>query len=158
MSSVGIEGTTVRLRDQYLAQGYAGFKAYVWAFIYAYSCRYKRSSAEVTIDDTTFEVMDLLSLMVVNQPYYGFGMKVVPRARFDDQLLHVLCINSGLFKSAMGVITAFTIGNQIGEYKTGRQVSVKLERPLTLQVDGNVGWEADAFTFTVIPKALKIKC
>jgi diacylglycerol kinase family enzyme len=158
MSSVGIEGTIIRLRDQYLARGYTGFKAYLGAFIYAYFSKYKRTIAEITIDDTTFNVKNLLSLMVVKQPYYGFGMKVVPRARFDDHLLHILSVNSGLLECAIGVAATFTIGNRIGHYSTGHQLAVKLERPLALQIDGDTAWEAEAFTFTILPKALKIKC
>jgi diacylglycerol kinase family enzyme len=85
-------------------------------------------------------------------------MKVVPKARLDDGNLHVCCINSGLFQSVIGGITAFTIGNRIGQYRTGRRLIVRLDGPLSLQLDGNAGWEANGFTFTVLPKALKIKC
>ncbi len=96
--------------------------------------------------------------MVVKQPFYGFGMKVVPKARFNDRQLHILSINSGLFKSAIGGITAFTIGNKMGRYRTGQRLSVSLDRPLILQIDGNEGWEADRFQFSVLPNGLKIKC
>jgi len=113
---------------------------------------------ERRVDDDTFEVRNLLTLMVVKQPYYGFGMKVVPRARFDDRQLHILCVSSGLIKTVIGGTAAFIIGNRIGEYCTGRQLRVKLDRPLVLQTDGDEGWAADSFSFTILPKALKIKC
>jgi len=157
MVSVGIEGTIIRLRDQYLARGYTGFKTYLGPLIYAYFVKYRRTVAEITIDETTFQVKNLLSLITVKQPFYGYGMKVVPGARFDDGLLHILCVNSGPFQCAVGVATMFTIGNRIGEYSTGSRLRVKLERPLTLQIDGNAAWDADEFSFTVLPKALKIK-
>ncbi len=96
--------------------------------------------------------------MVVKQPYYGYGMKIVPRARFDDGKLHILCINSGLLFCAIGAATSFTFGNRVGQYYTGRQLTVELDRPLALQIDGNEVWEAEAFTFKVLPKSLKIKC
>ena len=156
--SVGIEGKIIQLRDEYLARGYTGFKTYLGAFINAFFGKYKRTTAEITIDDTAFEVKNLLSLIIVKHPYYGFGMKVVPRARFDDRLLHILSINSRLFECAIGVATSFTGGNRIGQYRTGHQLDVKLEEPLTLQIDGKQAWEAGSFTFTVLPKALKIKC
>jgi len=158
MISVGIEGTIIRLRNQYVAQGAAGFKTYFRSVVNSYFKEYKRTTARVTVDDAMFEVKNLLSLLVVKQPYYGFGMNVVPRARFNDRQLHISCINSGLFESVIGGITAFTIGNRIGQYRTGRQLTVELERPLTMQIDGNEGWNADSFTFTVLPNALKIKC
>jgi diacylglycerol kinase (ATP) len=158
MVSVGFEGTITQLRDYYLARGHTGFKTYLIPFMYTCFRKYKRTNVEITLDDTTFKVANLLSLMVVKQPYYGYRMKMVPGASFDDRLLHILCINSGLFMCALGVATTFTIGNRVGQYKTGHQLTVKLERPLPLQIDGNPSWSADVFTFTVLPRALKIKC
>ena len=96
--------------------------------------------------------------MAVKQPYYGYGMKVVPKARLDDQRLHVLYANSGFFGFAAGVVTGFTIGNCIGRYHSGRNLHVRLENPVWLQIDGSQGWKKDAFTFEVLPKALKIRC
>jgi diacylglycerol kinase family enzyme len=156
--SVGIEGSIIQLRDEYVARGYTGFKTYLGAFMKAFVGKYKRTTAEITVDDTSFEMKNLLSLIVIKQPYYGFGMKIVPRARFDDRLLHILSVNSRLFKCAIGVATSFTGGNRIGQYRTGHQLDVKLERPLALQIDGKYAWHGGAFTFTVLPKALKIKC
>jgi diacylglycerol kinase family enzyme len=157
MSSVGLEGTILRLRDQYLVRGATGFKVYLRAVLRAYFKEYKRLLAEITVDGITFIVKDLLTMMVFKQPYYGYGMRMIPRARFDDGLLHILCIRSGLFGSIFGAVTSFTIGNRVGQYLTGRQLAVKLERPVVLQVDGNIGWESDVFNFRVLPKALKIK-
>jgi len=157
MASIGIEGTLIRLRNQYLAQGATGFKPYLCAAFNAYFREYKRAIATITVDGATFNTKNLLSLMVVKQPYYGFGMNVVPEALFDDRKLHILCINSGLFKCAIGGITAFTIGNRIGKYCTGKKISVQLDHPLILQIDGNYAWKSDVFSFTVMPNALKIK-
>jgi diacylglycerol kinase family enzyme len=157
MSSVGLEGTILRLRDQYLAQGARGFRVYFRAVLRSYFIEYRRIIAEVNMDESTFTVDKLLTLLVFKQPYYGYGFKVIPRARFDDGKLHVLCVNSGLFGCLLGAVTAFTAGNLVGKYCSCRQVQVKLERPLLLQVDGNRGWEADSFTFKVLPKALRIK-
>jgi diacylglycerol kinase (ATP) len=157
-SSVGIEGTITRLRQHYRARGGTGFKTYVRAVLNSYLKDYERANAKITVDNETFEARNVLSLMVVKQPYYGFGMKVVPRARFDDRQLHILCVSSGLIKTVIAGAAAFIIGNRTGEYCTGRQLRVKLDRPLVLQTDGDEGWAADSFSFAILPKALKIKC
>ncbi len=156
--SVGIEGMVIQRRNQYVAQGGTGFETYFKAAFDSYFKGYKQTTAKITIDGVMFEVKNLLSLMIVKQPYYGFGMNVVPEARFDDRQLHIMWIKSGLLNFALGGITAFTGGNQVGHYRTGRQVSVRLGRPLLLQIDGNEGWESDSFAFTVLPRALKIRC
>jgi diacylglycerol kinase family enzyme len=158
MASIGIDGVIIRLRDKYVCQGAVGFKAYLRAVFNSYIREYSRTTAQITLDDVTLETKDLLSLVVTKQPYYGFGMKVVPEARLDDRRLHIRCINSGVFESAIGAIASFVGGNCIGRYRTGRRLTVNLERPLVLQIDGNDGWEADAFTFEVLPNALRMKC
>jgi len=158
MTSIGIDGTVIQLRDKYLSQGVTGFRAYLQSTLKAYFRVYKRVVAQVTVDEKRFEIQDLLSLIVVKQPYYGYAMKIMPGARLDDGQLHLLCLNSGLFMSLFGGITAFTIGNRMGEYHTGRRVAVELERPLVQQIDGSEAREADSFTFRVLPNALKLKC
>jgi diacylglycerol kinase family enzyme len=158
IASVGIEGSIIRLWQHSRARGSAGFKTYFLATVRAYFRQYKRANAIIEVDTKRFEGKNLLSLIIVKQPYFGFGMKVVPRARFDDGQLHIRLINSGLIKTSFGILTAFTVGNLVGQYLTGTELTVKLDRPLVLQCDGNEGWEADSFSFTVLPKALKIKC
>ena len=157
MVSAGIEGTIIQLRNAYLAKGHTGFKTYFRSALNAYRKEYKRVNATITIDDHVFGIARLLSIMVVKQPYYGFGMKVVPKARFNDRQLHILSITSGLLKSSIGGVMAFTIGNRIGEYRTGQRVILHLEKPHILQIDGNEAWEAETFKLTLLPKALKIK-
>jgi diacylglycerol kinase family enzyme len=156
--SVGIEGTIIRLWGQYRLRGGTGLMTYCRAILNAYLREYKRTTAKITIGGNIFEISDLLSLMIVKQPFYGFGMRVVPQARFDDGKLHILCLNVGLFKSAIGGVSAFVIGNRIGEYCACRQLILEVKRPLVMQNDGNEAWEANKFVFTVLPKALKIKC
>ncbi len=155
--SIGIEGTVIRLRDRYVAQGAVGLGPYLKAALRSYLKEYKHTDVRITIDGEVFKMKNLLSLMIVKHPYYGYGMNVVPRARFHDGWLHICCFDSGPFKFLVGGITAFTIGNRIGQYYTGKRLTVKLDRPLALQYDGNSGWEADAFTFKVLSGALKIK-
>ena len=158
IASVGIEGTIVRLWQQSRERGSSGFKAYFQATWRSYFKEYRRANGIMVVDAERLEARNLLSLMVMKQPYFGFGMKVVPEARFDDGQLHIRCINSGLLKTSFGILTAFTLGNVTGQYFTSTELTVKLDRPLVLQCDGNEGWEADFFSFKILPKALKIKC
>lgn len=156
--SVGIEGEVVRLRNQYVLRGDVGLKTYVKAIVNSYFKKYKRANARIVIDGSLVKMGNILSLMVVKHPYYGFGMKVVPKARFDDRKLHLVCTNSGLFGAVISGISAFAVGNLAGQYYTGVQVDVSLDRTLTMQYNGNEGWRSERFNFKVLPKALKIKC
>ena len=158
IASVGIEGAIIRRWQKSRARGSAGFKAYFLATLSSYFREYKRANGMIDLDGDKIKAKNLLSLMIVKQPYFGFGMKVVPRARFDDGQLHIRLVNSGLAKTSFGILTAFTLGNLVGQYLTGRELTVQLDRPLVSQCDGNEGWEAKSFSFKILPKALKIKC
>jgi diacylglycerol kinase family enzyme len=58
---------------------------------------------------------------------------------------------------AAGLITGFTIGNRMGDYRSGTTVSASLDAPQTLQVDGEPGWTSDRFSFKLIPGRLRLK-
>lgn len=156
--SIGIDGTIISLRERYLRQGLTGFSAYALAVLRSYFREYKRTVAKINIDERSFNVKNVLSIMVVKQPYYGYGMKMVPRARFNDRRLHVLCINTGLLKCFLSAASAFTIGNRIGNYQSGQHVTIGLERVLMMQADGNAIRRSGTFAFSVLPRAMKIKC
>ena len=128
------------------------------ATIHAYFSEQRRRSAQIILDETSLKIDDLLILMVVKQPYFGFRMNVIPHARFDDGLLHVLYINSSLISAAFAALSAFTIGNRTGEYHTAEKVRFTADNPLPLQIDGNDAWDAKSVFFQILPKALKIKC
>jgi diacylglycerol kinase (ATP) len=158
IASVGIDGTVLKLRDRYVARGVRGFPAYFRAFLKGYFSQRKQEGVEMEIDGVRHRMNDLLSLMIAKHPYYGYGMKLLPRARLDDGKLHVLYTTGGLTRLTCIVMLAFTVGNRFGRFFRGEELVVRAERPLALQTDGDLAWEADLFTFRVLPKALRIKC
>jgi diacylglycerol kinase (ATP) len=157
-ASVGIESTVLKLRNQYVARGVRGFHAYFRAFLKGYFKEYRQAGVEMEIDGVSHRMHGLMSLLIAKHPYYGYGMKLLPHARLDDGRLHVLCTTGSLTKLTCVVVSAFTVGNRLGRFFHGEEVAVRLEQPLALQTDGDLAWEADRFTFKVLPKALKIKC
>lgn len=157
MASVGLDGTAVRLWTRYRRQGYSGRKAYFLASLKAYFNTYRPGRVRLTVGKTNITVERLLSFIVVKQPYFGLGMKVVPQARWDDGRLHTLCVPSGWHNMAVGIATSFTVGNRTGIYQTGTKASVRSERLLTLQIDGELGWAHNVFSFEVLPGILKMK-
>ena len=158
LASIGIEGTVLRLRDRYLARGVKGLAAYSRAFFEAYFRRHRPFSLDMHVEGKPRHMTNLLGVSITKHPYYGYGLVLVPHARFDDGKLHVFCAAAGLGKTVGTVLSAFTIGNRVGTFLEGRKVVIRLENPVALQTDGDLAWEADRFTFEVLPKALKIKC
>jgi len=157
MASIGLEGAVIQKRNEYKAKGTSGFKAYLMAFLVAYAKDFRGVHAAIAINGRRCETSSLLSLMIMKQPYYGYGLKVMPGARLDDRQLHVRVLRTGLISSLVGGVTSLTVGNRAGSYLTAEQISVELERPLFMQADGDVAWEAKGFHFRVLPGALRIK-
>jgi diacylglycerol kinase family enzyme len=157
MASVGIDGTAIRHYERYRSMGYRGLNAHLRAGLTAVFGDYHPTGGRMTIDGRLRRIRQLTSLMVVKQPYFGMGLKVVPRARWDDGKLHTMTITSGLAGILTGLVTGFTIGNRAGEYRCGTDLTVRLDSPLTLQIDGEVGWTSDRFAFSVLPGVMRLK-
>ena len=157
-ASIGVEGDILVLRDRYLAKGYRGFEAYARAAFGIFAGRFQRYAADITVDGRCFFIGNLVSLLVMKEPFYGYGMNMAPRARFDDGLLHLLAVTSGMAGLAAMAASAFLGGNRRGQYRTCRRLGVKADRALMLQTDGNTAWESREFNFNLLPGALKIKC
>lgn len=158
MVSIGLEGAVIQKRDEYKSRGASGFKAYLKAFLAVYLASLQGVKARITLNDHLLmeSLPPLLSLMIMKQPFYGYGLKVMPEARLDDRQLHVRFLGTGWISSLAGGVTSLTVGNRAGLYQTAEQVSVELEKPLFMQADGDLAWKAKTFHFRVLPKALKI--
>jgi len=157
MASLGIDGAAIRIYEQYRSMGYRGIEPHLRAGCKAVFRTYRPTGASIAIDGDIRRVRQLWSLMVVKQPFFGMGLRAVPRARWDDGNLHSLMIASGLPGILAGLITGFTIGNRAGEYRCGKNLTVLLDEPLELQVDGDAGWSSDRFSFAVLPGVLRLK-
>jgi len=118
MVSIGLESAVIKKRDEYKAQGTSGFKAYLMAVLASYFKDFKGVKAGIATNGKAYKTKSLLSIMIMKQPYYGYGLKVMPGACFDDGRLHVRVLDSGWPTFLLGGTTALTIGNRAGFYRT----------------------------------------
>jgi diacylglycerol kinase family enzyme len=158
MASLGIDGKIIKKRDSYVVRGEKGIQTYLKAAIREYFWGKNRITATVKTGEITVKMQNLLNLMVVKQPYYGYGLNVIPKARLDDGKLHLLGFKSNLFAILIGGVTALTIGNRVGRYLCSTQANVRLKRPAELQIDGSPAWAGNRFDFLVLPNALNMVC
>ncbi len=156
-ASVGLEGRVTRLREEYLSRGKTGFQVYVRAALRGYRGLRRPAAASLVLDGIEHELGGLLSLMVVKHPFYGYGLKAVPRARLDDGHLHLLWTGAGIPGVLAAVASGFTVGNCTGCYRRGTRAELRLDRQLALQTDGTPAWTDDRFAFELLPGALRLK-
>lgn len=157
LASVGFEGHALSERKRFLEKGIKGFESYFRATAKLVLGGYDGDDATVRVDDKTFEIKRAVSLIVTKTPYYGYGLKVVPKARINDGLLHVMMVSADPSTRLSNLIDSVTSGNVLGQYVTCKQVSIETATELPLQVDGNLVRQGTTFDFRVLPSALRMR-
>jgi diacylglycerol kinase family enzyme len=74
----------------------------------------ERTDMTIAVDDRTFVVPGAVTAIVTKIAYYGYNMKIVPDAVFDDRHLHLLAINSGWAELVQSLATSFMEGHNPG--------------------------------------------
>lgn len=156
MTSVGLEGSILHRREALQDTGIRGPQAYAMATLGYLFGNLERTRLTITADDETFEVPNAVTVVVTKIAYYGYGMKIVPDARFDDGYLHLLAVNSPLPEIVQNVATSFFVENRLGIYKKARRITVATDAERYLQTDGSIYGKGTTFRFEVIERGLKM--
>jgi len=156
MASVGLEADILHRRETLQAGGVRGPHAYAMATFGSFFADLERTDMTITVDDRTFVVPGAVTAIVTKIAYYGYNMKIVPDAVFDDRHLHLLAINSGWAELVQSLATSFMEGNRFGRHEKGRQIRIAMSQPRHAQTDGNLYRQGTEFNFRVLPKALKM--
>ncbi len=158
MVSIGFEAAIIRHRQRTVTASFHPIYEYLASALFTYIRGYHRCHARVSCDHIHFNVSSVLSLMIMKQPYYGYGLNMVPTARFDDGKIHMLWHNSGIIRTVITTASAISIGNHFGSAPQACQsANVQLSHPQYVQIDGNLGWQATAFDFEILPGVFNIK-
>lgn len=162
VSSIGFEAEVVkeynRIRSLkrvnnklvYVIAGLMAFRKYI-------KKDHKLLSARIFMNGGSLKVKNAISIVVTKQPYYGYGMKVMPRARFDDGLLHMGIFSGGFINMAIMILLSFSIGNFMGAYYTcDNSITVQLQYEHGLQINGDFLGREKFFSFKIIKNILRI--
>ncbi len=158
VASVGLEASVLNRREAIQKTGIRGPQAYALATIGSLFADMERTNMTITIDGETIAVPDAVTAIVTKIPYYGYKMKVVPNAVFDDGRLHLLAVNSGWPEVVQDLARSFMDGSHGGIYRTGLRIEVATEQERYAQTDGNLYRKGRTFLFEVLPGALKMWC
>ena len=156
MASVGLEADIIHRRETLQADGVRGPQAYAMATFGSLLTRLKRIDMTITIDDRTFAFPRAVTAIVTKIAYYGYGLRMVPDAAFDDRQLHLLAINSGRGRLVQTLATAFMDGNRLGRHEEGRRIRIEMPQERHAQLDGNLYRRGKSFDFRVLPEALQM--
>ena len=120
MASVGLEADIIHRRETLQADGVHGPHAYAMATLGSLLAHLERADMTITIDDRTFAFPRAVTAIVTKIAYYGYGLRMVPDAAFDDRQLHLLAINAGRGRLVQSLATALMDGNRYGRHEQGR--------------------------------------
>jgi diacylglycerol kinase (ATP) len=158
MASIGLEADILHRRESLRESGVKGPQAYAMATFGSFFTELERTDMTVALDDEALVVPNAVTAIVTKIPYYGYKMKVVPNAVFDDGYLHLLAVNSGWAEIVGGMANAFLYENKLGLYRKGREIRITMERERYAQVDGSIYRKGTDFRFRVLPQALRMWC
>jgi len=158
MSSIGIEADVIHRRESLRESGIAGPPAYAMATFSSLFSEIERADMSISVDGEELLVPNAVTAIVTKIPYYGYKMKIVPHAVFDDGHLHLLAVNSSLSEIVQAVASAFLYENRLGIYRQAHEIRITLPRERNAQLDGTIYRKGTSFHFQVLPQALRIWC
>ncbi len=158
MTSIGLEADILHRRESLRDNGIRGPQAYAIATFGSFFTDLERTDMSILIDGEELPVPNAVTAIVTKIPYYGYNMKIVPNAVFDDGHLHLLAINSGWTEIVGGMANAFLKENRMGIYRKAREIRITTQRERYAQVDGNIYRKGTTFEFKVLSQALRIWC
>lgn len=158
MTSVGLEADIIHRRESLRDSGIYGPPAYAIATFGSFFTDLERTDMTIQLDGEELVVPNAVTAIVTKIPYYGYNMKIVPNAVFDDGHLHLLAINSGWAEIVGGMANAFLKENRMGIYRKAREIRITTRRERYAQVDGNIYRKGTSFEFKVLPQALRMWC
>jgi diacylglycerol kinase family enzyme len=156
MASVGLEADILYRRESLRENGIQGPQAYAMATFGSFFADLERSNMTIQVDGESLCVPQAVTAIVTKIQYYGYKMKVVPNAVFDDGHLHLLAVNSGWAELVGSLANAFLNENRLGTYRQGAEIRITTDRDRFAQVDGNIYRKGQDFRFKVLPRALRM--
>ncbi len=119
---------------------------------------FRNPSVHLEIDGAS-EEFPANSIVMALGRYFGQGMKVAPDAVADDGLFDIITVGDIGRLELVAAYPRLYTGSHIHHGKVsvrrGRRVSIRAERPLTVEGDGNIRGTLPAI-FEVLPGALRV--
>ncbi|MYL72685.1 YegS/Rv2252/BmrU family lipid kinase [Halobacillus litoralis] len=98
---------------------------------------------ELFLDGKKTNINKAMMVTITNHPYYGGGMKIAPKAKFNSKSLTILVVKPISKKKLMGMFVSVFFGlhtkmKEVEEWKAS-SVHISSGQPLPFQVDGQSG-------------------
>jgi diacylglycerol kinase (ATP) len=99
------------------------------------------------------------AIFVLNTPFTGGGLQIVPQAKIDDGFLDIAVMGDisklGLAVTLPKAYKGKHVGHPAFTFYKGKKVTIKTERPLRKLFDGNV-YGQSPLEAEILPQALSV--
>ena len=136
----GLDGVACEVADKQRAKGKKKIN-YTSISINLLLFKFKRPSADVTVDGVTKHYKKVWLASGMNGRYYGGGMKIAPNQdRLSDKLTSCVVHDSGRLHTLLIFPKIFEGKHakykKIVDIREGKDITVEFSRPCALQIDG----------------------
>jgi diacylglycerol kinase (ATP) len=139
VASMGMSALAVRWIDAQGRRGQRNRLSYLLS-VFVGLARYRVATIEVHVDGTLLVHAPLQTIAVANGAFFGGGMPVAPRARLDDGLLDVVCIEPPPLLSLLPFLATFLRGKHMGHALThgarAKEIVLSSADEVWLEIDG----------------------
>ena len=157
-SGFGFEAQVMQDRQTMRQKGFDGFLAYGIPIAKGIISRHPRFNAFINVDGVQHIVENILTISLAKHPFYGYGIKANPYARWDDGLIHTRPITESTFAVGWRILYAFYGTLTPQTYFPGKTISITTDTAHPIQCDGEFMGSASTATFTILPKCIKVIC
>lgn len=156
MASLGLDSAVASMIDPKVKARF-GRAAFIIPGVQE-ALRYRAVRAEITADGLSLR-MPLFLLLLGNTRSYGGMLNISHRARAVDGMLDLVAYRAGGMAVEIRQLLRTLVGRHAGKdgavYRQVREVSVRTDPPVPVQVDGEVFGETP-MTFRVAPAVLNV--
>ncbi len=118
----------------------------------------KAEAVELTVDGEREELL-AKAIFVLNTPFTGGGLQIVPHAVIDDGFLDIAVMGdiskAGLAVTLPKAYKGKHVGHPAFSFHRGKKVSIQTEKPLRKLFDGNV-YGQSPLEAEILPQALSV--
>ena len=164
LCSGGVDSATVGQVNENLKSA-VGATAYALAAVGALAT-FVPPTVRVTIDGVALPPTDIFLVAIGNSSLYGGDLQMLPAARLDDGLLHVVLFTAPPLPAAvrnaafLPQITDLALGRHTQSdgvlFFHGREITLDSDPPIPLQRDGDLAGETPA-VFSIAPGVLRVR-
>lgn len=157
VASVGLDAEIVKA-TAHVKRYFSGAGAYIAGMLRTLlQFHYKEISLKI---DCLNRKKNVMLVAIANGKYYGGGMKIAPMAEITDGILQVCVIDRlskwKLIRLFPTIFSGSHVRHKEVKLYKGKEISIKSEQPLLINLDGDIIGESTSVKFEVVSQGIKV--